>query len=110
MPRCAFPETRLYGASRLEDVNVTCETYGSPPATRFRWHHNTSGETFHTNGSDGFSTTQVTIPAADDGVLLFCWAENDAGSQSIPCSFRVVVAGASLRTLEYLSRIQDFEE
>ncbi|KAG8266418.1 hypothetical protein J6590_072891 [Homalodisca vitripennis] len=95
-PKCKSTKQLLYGASRHEAANVSCETTGNPQPRKFWWRYNSSVEgrddVFMTNGSAGVSTTRVSLSGSEGEVSLLCWGENDVGNQSIPCSFRVVLA------------------
>ncbi|RWS12225.1 nephrin-like protein, partial [Dinothrombium tinctorium] len=87
----------LYGAARLEAVNVYCEVEADPTEVKFRWTFNNSNENVEVTNhvSDGVMSTATYIPKSEfDYGTLFCWGRNSVGSQVEPCMFTVIPAGS----------------
>ncbi|XP_050526353.1 nephrin isoform X2 [Daktulosphaira vitifoliae] len=97
-PGCRTDHVLVLGASRGESLDVLCEVDADPPAKRFKWKFNNSGEIIGIDPerytSNSTSSVLKYTPVADlDYGTLSCWAENGVGHQSIPCLFQMVAAG-----------------
>uniref|UniRef100_A0AAG5DAR5 Ig-like domain-containing protein n=1 Tax=Anopheles atroparvus TaxID=41427 RepID=A0AAG5DAR5_ANOAO len=94
------PATRsgtLIGASRNENVEIPCFILADPPARSFHWRFNNSAEILQVDAHRYTNQGNISIlnyaPAADqDFGTLTCWAVNEVGPQSQPCTFQLVLA------------------
>ena len=43
-PVCRHQQTEVYGVGRAEKTTITCRVEADPPATRYRWAFNSTGE------------------------------------------------------------------
>ncbi|GFU68895.1 hypothetical protein TNCV_4882221 [Trichonephila clavipes] len=95
-PICKAGQQVSYGAYFGETLNIRCEVEAEPAAVSFHWgfsntvvqHSNVS---FVSRGLKSMATYTPT----DDIHLgsLFCWANNSAGEQHVPCTFTVFKPG-----------------
>ncbi|XP_071550563.1 neural cell adhesion molecule 2-like [Panulirus ornatus] len=99
-PLCRPGQTLVYGAGKMEELNITCSVEAHPEPTSFRWAFNSSSEVVDIPASKvrsvGKGRSQVTYTPRrhqDYGSLL-CWATNDVGVQRKPCIFHVIHASA----------------
>ncbi|GFQ68465.1 uncharacterized protein TNCT_245911 [Trichonephila clavata] len=91
-PICKAGQQVSYGAYFGETLNIRCEVEAEPATVYFHWgfsntvvqHSNVS---FVSRGLKSMATYTPT----DDIHLgsLFCWANNSAGEQHVPCTFTV---------------------
>ncbi|CRL00448.1 CLUMA_CG013711, isoform A [Clunio marinus] len=96
-PICATDKVVLIGASKDENVEIICNINADPPAKKFRWKFNNSGEVLYLdseryskNGTR--SVLHYTPVTEQDFGTLSCWAINEIGEQSVSCLFQVVLA------------------
>ncbi|XP_070500607.1 synaptogenesis protein syg-1-like isoform X1 [Chironomus tepperi] len=96
-PVCATEKVVLIGAAKDENVEIICDIYADPPARKFRWKFNNSGEIlfldserYSKNGTR--SILHYTPVTEQDFGTLSCWAINEIGEQSVSCLFQVVLA------------------
>ncbi|XP_068082823.1 nephrin-like [Anabrus simplex] len=98
-PLCSERQQRVYGAARLEEIQVICDVDANPPATLFRWSFNNSAVQTLEVGSvssapgGGRSIASYTPHSERDYGTLLCWGRNELGSQDVPCVFHIVPAG-----------------
>ena len=99
-PVCKDDRVVVVGASRGEMLDIECRVEADPPAHRFRWKFNNSGEIvevpvdkFSVNPSSGLSVLKYTPATELDYGTLSCWAENIVGEQCKHCLFQLVAAG-----------------
>ncbi|CAL4064614.1 unnamed protein product, partial [Meganyctiphanes norvegica] len=98
LPVCYSGQKFVYGGSRHEEVNITCQVESYPPAFQFRWALNTSMEVTDvpkTRSSSIRSTSTLTYTPHDqqDFGTMMCWAMNELGQQEKPCYYQIVQAG-----------------
>ncbi|XP_058123571.1 nephrin-like [Anopheles ziemanni] len=87
----------LIGASRNENVEIPCHIAADPPARSFHWRFNNSAEVLQVDAHRYTNQGNISIlnyaPATDqDFGTLTCWAVNEVGPQSQPCTFQLVLA------------------
>ncbi|XP_050101194.1 hemicentin-1-like [Anopheles aquasalis] len=87
----------LIGASRNENVEIPCHIFADPPARSFHWRFNNSAEIVQVDSHRYTSQGNVSVlsysPVTDqDFGTLTCWAVNEVGPQSQPCTFQLVLA------------------
>ncbi|KAK7862758.1 hypothetical protein R5R35_002521 [Gryllus longicercus] len=98
-PVCRPHQQRVYGAARLETLQVSCEVDANPPAALFRWSFNSSAvaprevTAVASAAGGGRSLAAYTPRAERDYGTLLCWGRNALGAQAQPCVFHVVPAG-----------------
>ncbi|XP_033217421.1 nephrin-like [Belonocnema kinseyi] len=99
-PVCKDDRVVVVGASRGETLDIACRIEADPPAHRFRWKFNNSGETvdvpvdrFSIDPKNGLSILKYTPATELDYGTLSCWADNVVGEQSKQCLFQLVAAG-----------------
>lgn len=104
-PTCRQERILVVGASRAESLDISCEVEADPPARRYKWKFNNSGETLEVAQERFAKTSNGTIsilrytPVSDlDYGTLSCWAFNSIGQQLLPCVFQVVAAGKFCNT------------
>lgn len=96
-PICATDKTLLVGAAKDENVEIICNIHADPPAKKFRWKFNNSGEVLYLD-SERYSKNgtrsilHYTPVTEQDFGTLSCWAINEIGEQSVSCLFQVVLA------------------
>ncbi|XP_068232062.1 nephrin-like [Palaemon carinicauda] len=97
-PVCRLGQVSVYGVSKLEDAQVTCQVDAVPQVTRFYWTFNNTAETLEvpeskfTVGLGGRSVVVYTPMSDLDYGTLLCTAENMVGRQTIPCVFHIIPA------------------
>lgn len=124
VPQCATDKMMVVGATKGEDIQLTCEIKSYPLPKRFYWKFENSEESveidqrkFSNNGTKSvlsFSTAtdHVTLTllieslewldnisksillASQDYGSLSCWAKNEIGIQSQPCVFQLILAAS----------------
>ncbi|KFB41441.1 hypothetical protein ZHAS_00009036 [Anopheles sinensis] len=87
----------LIGASRNENVEIPCHIAADPPARSFHWRFNNSAEILQVDAHRFTNQGNISIlnyaPVTDqDFGTLTCWAVNEVGPQSQPCTFQLVLA------------------
>ncbi|CAO1351340.1 unnamed protein product [Diamesa hyperborea] len=96
-PICVTEKVVLIGAAKDENVEIICNINADPPAKKFRWKFNNSGETLYLD-SERYSKNgtrsilHYTPVTEQDFGTLSCWALNEIGEQSVSCLFQVVLA------------------
>lgn len=123
VPLCATDKMMVVGATKGEDIQLTCEIKSYPLPKRFFWKFENSEESleidqrkFSNNGtrsvlSFSTATDHVTYSfliekyrwlinlfhpqfrPTQDYGSLSCWAKNEIGIQSQPCVFQLILAG-----------------
>ncbi|XP_035230086.1 nephrin-like [Stegodyphus dumicola] len=91
-PICRGGQQVSYGAYPGETLNIRCEVEAEPSTVSFHWsfantlvHHNNVSFT-----SRGLKSIATYTPSDDTQLgSLFCWANNSAGEQHVPCTFTV---------------------
>nr|XP_045622514.1 hemicentin-1-like [Procambarus clarkii] len=97
-PVCSPGQKWVYGGSRQQPVNVSCQVEAYPEASSFRWAFNTSTDYVEIppeliHGSSGASVVSYTPQTHHDFGSLLCWGRNEVDAQRQPCVFHVVPAG-----------------
>ncbi|XP_066997421.2 nephrin-like [Anabrus simplex] len=98
-PVCSEKQQKVYGAARLEEIQVVCEVDANPPATLFRWFFNNSAvqtlevKSVSSAPGGGSSIASYKPQSERDYGTLLCWGRNELGSQDAPCVFHIVPAG-----------------
>ncbi|XP_067005669.2 nephrin-like [Anabrus simplex] len=98
-PICSAVQQRVYGAARLEEIQVICDVDANPPATLFRWLFNNSAVQTVEVGSvssvpgGGRSIANYSPQSEQEYGTLLCWGRNELGAQIVPCVFHIVPAG-----------------
>ncbi|XP_053677055.1 nephrin-like [Anopheles nili] len=107
----------LIGASRNENVEIPCHIFADPPARSFHWRFNNSAEVLQVDAHRFTSHGNISIlnyaPVTDqDYGTLTCWAVNDVGPQSQPCTFQLVLADlpSPVSNCSLPNRTQQFAE
>uniref|UniRef100_A0A182QB13 Ig-like domain-containing protein n=1 Tax=Anopheles farauti TaxID=69004 RepID=A0A182QB13_9DIPT len=107
----------LIGASRNENVEIPCHIFADPPARSFHWRFNNSAEILqvdaHRFTSQGNISILNYVPVTDqDYGTLTCWAVNEVGPQSQPCTFQLVLADlpSPVSNCSLPNRTQQFAE
>uniref|UniRef100_A0A182NUX3 Ig-like domain-containing protein n=1 Tax=Anopheles dirus TaxID=7168 RepID=A0A182NUX3_9DIPT len=119
----------LIGASRNENVEIPCHIFADPPARSFHWRFNNSAEIVqvdaHRFTSQGNISILNYVPVTDqcweprlksasgaDYGTLTCWAVNEVGPQSQPCTFQLVLADlpSPVSNCSLPNRTQQFAE
>lgn len=122
-PVCKTPQKILYGAARQETVKILCEVEADPEQVNFRlvffflviaiisdglssfslqfndrWAFNNTSENIvveNHSSESSLSSVATYVPRSElDYGTLFCWGRNSVGTQSEPCVFSVIPAGA----------------
>ncbi|XP_054710277.1 carcinoembryonic antigen-related cell adhesion molecule 5-like [Uloborus diversus] len=91
-PICRAGQQVSYGAYYGETLYIRCEVEAEPGSVSFHWsfantqvHHDNI--TFHSKALRSIATY---TPTKDVHLgSLFCWANNSAGEQHVPCTFTV---------------------
>ncbi|XP_071512423.1 nephrin-like [Panulirus ornatus] len=98
VPVCSDPSGKVIGAAKQDEVEMLCRVNASPSQVSFRWYFrspeslvNISAEQFTVQDRTSLLTYRV-HKETDYGEVL-CFAMNDMGEQSQPCTFTVVPAG-----------------
>ncbi|XP_052893274.1 nephrin-like [Anopheles moucheti] len=109
--------TILIGASRNENVEIPCHIFADPPARSFHWRFNNTAEILqvdaHRYTSQGNMSILNYAPVTDqDYGTLTCWAVNEVGPQSQPCTFQLVLADlpSPVSNCSLPNRTQQFAE
>lgn len=96
-PVCSAKQQLVYGAIRYEKIEVVCNVEANPDVQSFTWKFNNS--LIQIKDVHNFTTAKMYSVATyqpknelDYGTLL-CWAENELGSQTVPCILHVIPAG-----------------
>lgn len=92
----------IYGAARHETVSVLCEVDSDPPEVSFHWSYNGTSEPQRTESASlSFepsgpltSIGRYTPHTEFDYGTVYCWARNSVGTQTKPCAYSIVAAGA----------------
>lgn len=91
----------IVGASKGENVLLTCVINSYPLPRRFFWKFENSEESveieqskFNNNGTK--SILSFSTASDHDYGSLSCWAKNEIGVQSTPCIFQLILAGEFL--------------
>lgn len=95
-PSCRIPETKIYGISTTEILNVTCDFEADPRDTQIQWTlNNSQGFTVLSHWTNGGPRSVFRYsPKTEDGYgILMCRAKNSIGIQKSPCIIKVVPAG-----------------
>ncbi|XP_071533060.1 protein turtle homolog B-like isoform X3 [Panulirus ornatus] len=98
VPLCRPGQVSVYGVSKLEDAQVTCQVDAVPQVTRFFWTFNNTAESLEvpqerfTVGLGGRSVVIYTPMSDLDYGTLLCTAENMVGRQAVPCVFHIIPA------------------
>uniref|UniRef100_A0A453Z0K3 Ig-like domain-containing protein n=1 Tax=Anopheles gambiae TaxID=7165 RepID=A0A453Z0K3_ANOGA len=107
----------LIGASRNENVEIPCHIFADPPARSFHWRFNNSAEILPVDAHRYTSQGNISIlnyaPVTDqDFGTLTCWAVNEVGPQSQPCTFQLVLADlpSPVSNCSLPNRTQQFAE
>uniref|UniRef100_A0A182MF30 Ig-like domain-containing protein n=1 Tax=Anopheles culicifacies TaxID=139723 RepID=A0A182MF30_9DIPT len=107
----------LIGASRNENVEIPCHIFADPPARSFHWRFNNSAEILQVDAQRYTSQGNISIlnyaPMTDqDYGTLTCWAVNEVGPQSQPCTFQLVLADlpSPVSNCSLPNRTQQFAE
>uniref|UniRef100_A0A182Y5L5 Ig-like domain-containing protein n=1 Tax=Anopheles stephensi TaxID=30069 RepID=A0A182Y5L5_ANOST len=107
----------LIGASRNENVEIPCHIFADPPARSFHWRFNNSAEILQVDAHRYTSQGNISIlnyaPVTDqDFGTLTCWAVNEVGPQSQPCTFQLVLADlpSPVSNCSLPNRTQQFAE
>uniref|UniRef100_A0A182P3C9 Ig-like domain-containing protein n=1 Tax=Anopheles epiroticus TaxID=199890 RepID=A0A182P3C9_9DIPT len=107
----------LIGASRNENVEIPCHIFADPPARSFHWRFNNSAEILQVDAHRYTSQGNISIlnyaPVTDqDYGTLTCWAVNEVGPQSQPCTFQLVLADlpSPVSNCSLPNRTQQFAE
>nr|XP_053653571.1 LOW QUALITY PROTEIN: synaptogenesis protein syg-2-like [Cherax quadricarinatus] len=97
-PLCRPGQATVYGVSKLEDAQVTCQVDAVPQVTRFYWTFNNTAESLEvpqekfTVGLGGRSVVIYTPMSDLDYGTLMCSSENMVGRQTVPCVFQIIPA------------------
>ncbi|CAO1381292.1 unnamed protein product [Diamesa tonsa] len=101
VPLCATDKMLIVGASKGENVLLTCVINSYPLPRRFFWKFENSEESleieqskFNNNGTK--SILSFSTASDHDYGSLSCWAKNEIGVQSTPCIFQLILAGEFL--------------
>lgn len=88
----------MVGASKGENLILTCNVITDPEAGKFFWKFENSEETIEIdanryafNGSK--STLHYTPVTEQDYGVISCWSSNEIGVQTEPCLFQLIQAG-----------------
>lgn len=88
----------MVGASKGENIILTCNVITDPEAGKFFWKFENSEETIEIdanryafNGSK--STLHYTPVTEQDYGVISCWSSNEIGVQTEPCLFQLIQAG-----------------
>ncbi|GAB0092793.1 uncharacterized protein DMENIID0001_078290 [Sergentomyia squamirostris] len=97
-PICAVEHEELLGALKHETLTLKCEVDASPPAERFQWTFNSSGEqtvlpSRLQTSETGYSRLNYTPTSDLDYGTISCWGMNAIGVQRTPCVFQIIAAG-----------------
>ncbi|XP_042213244.1 nephrin-like isoform X2 [Homarus americanus] len=98
VPLCRPGQVTVYGVSKLEKAQVTCQVDAVPQVTRFFWTFNNTAESLEVprerfTESLGGRTVVVYTPMSDlDYGTLLCSSENMVGRQAVPCVFHIIPA------------------
>ena len=103
---CAPHQVTRFAVSREEEVHVTCSVDAKPGKSRFRWAFNNTADTIdvpvdHYTTYDTHSIISYTPKTTLDYGALLCVAENEIGTQRIPCLFQIVPAGLYSNTSKH---------
>ncbi|CRK87505.1 CLUMA_CG001306, isoform A [Clunio marinus] len=98
VPLCATDKMMVVGATKGEDIKLTCEIKSYPLPRRFYWKFENSEESIETDqqkfSNNGTRSILNFSTATDhDYGSLSCWAKNEIGIQSQPCIFQLILAG-----------------
>ncbi|XP_069959342.1 nephrin-like [Cherax quadricarinatus] len=99
-PRCAVAPA-LRGVALFELTNITCAVDADPVNVTFKWTFNNSVRRDQSEvvssrryTQEGLSSTLSYTPMSErDYGTLLCFATNNVGAQSEPCSFTIISAG-----------------
>ncbi|XP_015924964.1 nephrin [Parasteatoda tepidariorum] len=112
-PTCKGIGKSLYGVTRGESVNITCELDADPDDVIFRWSLNNSVENvelMNFTSKKIRSILTVTPKALLDFGVIMCWGTNAVGEQKEPCVSRIIQAGPPdpLRNCVIANRTQNW--
>ncbi|XP_069951925.1 nephrin isoform X3 [Cherax quadricarinatus] len=96
-PVCRHKQMVYLGASKYEQISLTCDLDAYPTPSHFRWTFNNSGESVDVPQehivAGGWRSTVTYAPNTDlDYGTLLCWGLNSVGVQRRPCVFHVFPA------------------
>ncbi|XP_064470333.1 hemicentin-1-like [Ornithodoros turicata] len=92
-PVCVEGQQEVYGVSRHEPVQVTCEVSADPATVVFEWKINGSAAEAPSHTSAGVRSVATVFAGSEAGYsALGCWARNSVGTQTQPCMFVLVPA------------------
>ncbi|XP_015911247.1 kin of IRRE-like protein 3 [Parasteatoda tepidariorum] len=95
-PSCSTSLKALYGVTRGETVNITCEVDSDPDDVTFNWALNNSVENVELYNFTSKKTRSVltyTPKAMLEFGAILCWGKNSVGEQKEPCVSRIIPAG-----------------
>ncbi|KAG8187566.1 hypothetical protein JTE90_008452 [Oedothorax gibbosus] len=90
-PICRSGQRVSYGAQLGETLSVKCEVEAEPQDVTFHWGVSSPARTTALDfSSRGLRSVASYTPVEESHLgALFCWANNSAGEQHVPCTFTV---------------------
>ncbi|KAK8753502.1 hypothetical protein OTU49_004676 [Cherax quadricarinatus] len=95
VPVCSSTLDQVLGAAKEDQVELVCRVDASPDRVTFRWYFRTPEQLVAldpklSTAQDRSSVLNYRVVKDDDYGEVLCFAANDLGEQSVPCSFSVV--------------------
>ncbi|CAG9802706.1 unnamed protein product [Chironomus riparius] len=98
VPICATDKMMIVGATKGENVQLSCDVKSYPLPKKFHWKFENSEESVEIDSSKFFnngtkSLLSISTATDHDYGSFSCWAKNEIGVQASPCIFQLILAG-----------------